>query len=167
MSKKDWPRYMLASVASYFKSIADNLDLPVLVEAVDERTAKFMDGQERVEVRITGPFIRHYSSNYYRAVMDVNILLTTRHSGTQANAYEMVKNAGVFLEALDEPIGIYNFGGEPGDYVEDDETTQVFLGCLEPKAGKPARLLNFGQIDATDKISQIEVENAFEIELSE
>ena len=58
MSRKDWPRYIMASVAVYFKGIADTLNLPVLVEAIDERTEKFMDGQDRVEVRITGPFMR-------------------------------------------------------------------------------------------------------------
>ena len=157
----------MASVAVYFKGIADTLNLPVLVEAIDERTEKFMDGQDRVEVRITGPFMRQASENYYQAIVDVNILLTSRHSGTQTNAYAMMLNAGIFLDALEGPINVFNYGAEAGDYVASDPTSKIWLGYLMPKFNKPARLLNFGQVDASDKIFQVEVESAFLMELSE
>ena len=158
----NWPRWMMASVGSYLKGIADNLDLPCLVESIDERTEKFMHSTVRVEVRITGPFSKHPTKGYYHLFLDVNVLLSSRNEGNQ-NAYDLLKYAGTFLAALDEPIGIWNFGNEEGDYKGGDTSTQVFLGCLEPRPGQSARLLNFGQVTISDTIQQIEVENKFEL----
>ncbi len=87
----------------------------------------------RAEIRITGPFDQELSKGYHRIYVDVNVLLTSRYDG-QKNAATILKYAGLFHEAMSEPIPVWNFGGEPGDYVEDDPETQVFLGCLNPTA---------------------------------
>ncbi len=53
MSNPNWNRWILASLADYFKGTANGLNLPVLVETLDQRTQAFMDVGDRAEVRIT------------------------------------------------------------------------------------------------------------------
>lgn len=169
MAHKDWARWIFASVADYLKQIAVARNLPVLIEHLDERTEAFMAATDHAEVRITGPFVQEMSKGYYRIHVVVNVLLTSRYDGDLKNAYNVLKHAGAFQEAMDSPIGVWNFGGEPGDYVEGDPETQVFLGCLTPRSGRndEVRVLNFGQIDLVDKIKQTEVDARYVMELNE
>ena len=41
MAHKDWVRWVFASAADYFKRVAEEQGLPVLVEGLDERTEAF------------------------------------------------------------------------------------------------------------------------------
>ncbi len=165
----NWARWIFHSVASQLKDVATTANLPVLVEHFDERTAAFERATDKVEIRITGPFDQELSKGYHRIYVDVNVLLTSRYDGARKNAATILKNAGLFHEAMSEPIPVYNFGGEPGDYVEADPATQVFLGCLTPRPGRndSVRVMNFGQIDNVDKIKQTEVDARFVMELTE
>jgi hypothetical protein len=169
VANKNWARWIFASVADCLKQVAIAQNLPVLVEHLDERTETFMAATDRVEIRITGPFIREVSKGYYQIHVSVNVLLTSRYDSDQKNAYSILKYAGSFQEAMDAPISVWNFGGEPGDYEEDDPATQVFLGCLNPSPGRneSVRVLNFGQIDPVDKIKQTEVDARYVMELTE
>ncbi len=165
MSNPNWNRWILASLADYFKGTANGLNLPVLVETLDQRTQAFMDVGDRAEVRITGPFMRELSKSYYQAYVDVNVLLTSRYD-SRANAYDIVRYAGVFQAAMDQPITVWNYGSEPGDYVESDPTSQVYIGYLLPRFGQPERTMHFGQIDTVDHLRQTEVEARYLIELT-
>ena len=169
MAQRDWARWIFASLATYLKEVAVERDLPVLVEHLDERTEALMRATDRAEIRITGPFTQELSKGYWRVFVDANVLLTSRYDGNGKNAYSILKHAGAFHEAMDLPIGVWNFGGEPGDYVEDDPDTQVFLGCLIPRPGRNenVRVLNFGQIDPVDKVKQTEVQARYVMELTE
>ena len=144
-----WARWIFHSVADYLKEVATDVDLPVLIEHFDERTTAFERATDRAEIRITGPFDQELSKGYHRIYVDANVLLTSRYDGAAKNAATILKYAGLFQEAMSEPIAVWNFGGEPGDYVEDDPETQVFLGCLIPRPGRneSVRVMNFGQIE--------------------
>ena len=135
MAEKDWARWIFASLADYLKEVAQGRNLPVLVEHLDERTEAFMHAADRAEIRITGPFCQELSKGYFRLFVDANVLLTSRYDGQQKDPYAILKHAGAFCEAMDAAIGVWNFGGEPGDYVEGDPATQIFLGCLVPGQG--------------------------------
>ncbi len=165
----NWARWIFHSVASYLKDVATDASLPVLVEHFDERTATFERATDKAEIRITGPFDQELSKGYHRIYVDANVLLTSRYDGAVKNAATILKNAGLFHEAMSEPIPVWNFGGEPGDYVEGDSSTQVFLGCLNPRPGRndSVRVMNFGQIDTVDKIKQSEVDARYVMELTE
>ena len=76
MANRNWYRWILASLATNFKSVADSQRVPALVEGIDERTAAFVEAPLRAEVRITGPFFKELSQGYFQAIVDVNILLT-------------------------------------------------------------------------------------------
>jgi len=169
MAQKDWARWIFASVADYLKEVAVEQNLAVLVEHLDERTEAFMQATDRAEIRITGPFTREKSRGCWEVFVDANVLLTSRYDSEGKDAYSILKNAGAFHEAMDGPIGVWNFGSEPGDYVEGDPSTQRFLGCLLPRPGRNSsvRVLNFGQIDPVDKIKQSEVDARYVMELTE
>lgn len=165
----NWARWIFHSVADYLKQVAIDANLPVLVEHFDERNAAFERASDRAEIRITGPFDQELSKGYHRIYVDANVLLTSRYDGAGKNAASILKYAGLFQAAMSQTIPIWNFGGEPGDYVEGDPDTQVFLGCLTPRPGKneSVRVMNFGQLDKIDKIKQTEIDARYVIELSE
>jgi len=165
----NWARWIFASVADTLKAVATDIDLPVLVEHFDERTAAFEQATDKVEIRITGPFTQELSHNYHRIWVDANVLLTSRYDGAKKNPFNIIKYAGLFHEAMAAPIPVWNFGNEPGDYQDGNVDSQVFLGCLEPRPGKndSIRVLHFGQMDKTDKIKQTAVDARYVIYLNE
>jgi len=169
MANPNWARWIFASVAYHLKTVATNANLAVLVEHLDERNDTFMKAADRVEIRITGPFSQMESKGYFRIWVDANVLLTSRYDGAKKNANDILKFAGLFQEAMDGPIPVWNYGNETGDYVASDLNTQVFIGCLLPRPGKneSVRLFNFGQSDKTDKLKQSAVDARYVMYLEE
>lgn len=152
----NWARWVFASVAHKLKLVATNHSLAVLVDHLDERTDAFMKASDRCEIRVTGPFSQELSEGYHRLWVDCNVLLTSRYDGQRKNAMSIIKLAGLFQEAMSSPIPIWNYGNESGDYIEDDEATHIFLGCLLPRPGNSegTKVFHFGQADKTDKLKQ-------------
>jgi hypothetical protein len=167
MAQKDWPRWIVASIGDYLKTALTNVEWPSLVDGVEERTDAFIHATNRAEVRVTGPFIKNLSAGYFQAFVDVNVLLSSRYDGPAKNAYDLLSCAGVLNEAMDQEIAVWNFGNQPGDFVQGQPETQVCLGCLVPRFGQSLRVLNFGQIDVVDRLKQTEVEARYMIELYE
>ena len=166
MANSNWTRWIFASLADYLTQVAAPMSLPILIETDGERTDAFMHTADHAEVRITGPFLRELSCNYFQAYVDVNILITSRFDGN-GNAYDILKYAGAFASALDQPISVWNYGNEPGDYVASDPTSRVSIGYLMPRFGQAERTLHFGQIDVVDQLRQTEVEARYLIELED
>ena len=156
----NWARWLFASVATYLKQVAEEENVSVMVEGLDERSTPFMEASDRVEIRITGPFTREPSRNYYQLRLDVNVLISSRFDGPDKNRYAFTQLAGLFHEAMDGAIAIYKFGNQPGD----DET---FVGCLSPLSGRndAVRVLHFGQINATDGLRQSMVDARYAMEI--
>jgi hypothetical protein len=145
----NWARWVFASLATLLKGVAESCNLPVMVEGLDERTTAFMEATDRVEIRITGPFTRDLSRNYYELSVDANALFVSRYEGGK-NQYAILQAVGAFQAALDAPIPIYKYGNQEGD----DST--VIVGVMEPRKerGSGVRVLHFGQADLTDRIKQ-------------
>ena len=77
------------------------------MEGLDERTTAFMEATDRVEIRITGPFTRDLSNDYYELAVDANALFVSR--------YEDGKNKYAILNA----IGNFPSGdGRPHSYFQ-------------------------------------------------
>jgi len=165
----NWTRWIFASVAHALKTVATDAHLAVLVEHLDERTTAFMQAADRVEIRITGPFTQEFSKGDFRIWVDANVLIESRFDGSKKNANDILKYAGLFHEALDTPIAVWNYGSELGDYVTGDSATQVFIGCLTPRPGKneSVRVFNFGQTTQTDKMKQSMVDARYVMYLTE
>lgn len=155
MTRNDWARYVFASIAYYFKEIAGDLNLPVLVEGLDERTETFMGASDRIEIRITGPYERELSKDYFNLLVDTSILLVSRFD--RKNPYDLMLNAGVFAGGMFESIPVWNFGNQPGDYIELEPSTQIQLGCLSFQQGRGVEILHHGQVSPVEKIRMSEV----------
>ena len=74
----NWARWVFASVATFLKQVAQSQQLAVLVECLDDRTTEVMEATDRCEIRITGPFTREASHNYFYVEVVVNVLFVSR-----------------------------------------------------------------------------------------
>ena len=157
----NWARWVFASVATYLKGIANSEHLPVLIEGLDDRTTAFMEATDRCEVRITGPFTKELSHNYFRIEVVVNVLFLSRYE-EEKNQYAVMHKIGVFHEAMDGAIAVFKYGNEQGD----DE--HALVGCLSPVQGRndAIRVMHFGQVDPTNRIKQSMVDARYRMELS-
>jgi hypothetical protein len=156
----NWARWVFASVATFLKQVAQQQQLPALVEGLDDRTTEVMEATDRCEIRITGPFTKELSHNYFQIEVVVNVLFLSRYE-EQKNQYAILQKIGVFHEAMDGAIAVYKYGKEPGD----DE--HALVGCLKPVQGRndTIRVLHFGQVDPTDRLKQSMVDARYRMEL--
>jgi hypothetical protein len=150
----------MASIAVYFKDVADTLSLTFFVEGVDEREPDTMR-QEHAELRVSGPYVRELSYNYWRVHIDINIMLTDYMKMSTEDAYDINRWGGAFLVAMMDPIPIFRLGTGAGD-------DGSLVGCLTQRKGfaEPARLIHFGQVSREDRIRQAVVDGRFEMYLS-
>jgi len=160
-SNPNWARWVFASLATMLKELAKDNQLPVLVEGLDERTTTFMDATDRVEIRISGPFTRDLSNDYYELAVDANALFVSRYEDGK-NKYDILNVIGIFQAAMDAPIPIFKFGNQPGD----DGT--ACIGVMEPRKnrGEAVRVMHFGQADLTNRIKQSLVDARYLLYLS-
>lgn len=160
-ANRNWPRWIFASLATYLKQVATDNALPALVEGLDERSAQFMEATDRAEIRITGPFIRELSHNYWELQVDANVLLSSRFDGPdRKNRYTFAQLAGAFQAAMDSAIAVYKYGNQPGD---DDS----LVGCLSPLSGRrdAVRVFHFGQVNPTDGLRQSMIDAKYVMEI--
>jgi hypothetical protein len=120
-----------------------------------------MDATDRVEIRISGPFTRDLSNDYYELAVDANALFVSRYEDGK-NKYDILNVIGIFQAAMDAPIPIFKFGNQPGD----DGT--ACIGVMEPRKnrGEAVRVMHFGQADLTNRIKQSLVDARYLLYLS-
>jgi hypothetical protein len=87
------------------RNVAATSKLPALGKGLDERTTPYMDATDRVEIRITGRFIRELSvaTAYYELSIDTNALFISRcEDGKDYRA--IIQAIGAFQAAMNAPI---------------------------------------------------------------
>lgn len=151
----NWARWAFASVAVHFKRVAEEAHVPSLMEGLDERTTAFMEAPLRVEIRMSGPFTKELSKDYYEVGVDVNLLLTGCYE-IDGNQYDINKAAGIFHAALGDGFSILRLGKEPGD-------DGSLVGCMMPRTERndAVRVYQFGQVDQTDRMKQVMIDARF------
>ena len=149
----NWARWIAASLAVYYKTVADALSIELLVEGIDERESEKMNA-DRAELRVNGPFIRQQSSGYFRLDVDSNILLTDLMGGEEDNPYNLMNWAGAFQVAAEKAIPVYRYG--PDTEGVDDAS---LVGCLTVRGRKEGPdLFHFGQVSVDDRVRQAAVD---------
>lgn len=153
-------RWIQASLAVYFDTVAATIPLTFFVEGVDERSDDSMQ-VEHAELRVNGPYVREVSRNYWRIHVDINVMLTDYMKMSTESAYDINHWGGVFLNAMLENLPIFKLGSG----VDDDGS---LIGCLTQRTGfsEPVRLIHFGQVSREDRIRQAVVDGRFEMYLS-
>lgn len=156
----NWPRWVQASVADHFKSVATAQQYPALVEGIDERTTEFMESTERLEIRVNGPFIKELSKGYWHFQVDANILIFSHMDGSLPNAYSGTIMAGYMAQAASQPISVYKYGTG----VDDD---QSLIGCLTLRRGddESVKVFHFGEINREDRLRQMGVDVSLEMDI--
>lgn len=159
----NWARWIFASTAYILKTVATSKGIAVIVEGMDDETDDFTKASDRVEVRVSGPFDHALAGGEHRITVHVNILITSRFDSASKNRHTILKNVGLYQEALSGIIKVYKFGSEVGDDPE------ALVGCLTPKTGKndEVKVFHFGKLDPTDKIQHSMVDGSFEMYLLE
>lgn len=153
-------RWIFASIASHFVSVASGLSLPYFVEGLDERDETTMR-VDHVELRVTGPFIKEVSNNWHTVDVGINFLMTKQMDISGADAYDIIRWTGKFMSVMLEPVPIYKKGSGVGD-------DGSLIGCLVVKKSKneAVRIYHFGQISMEDRIRQSEVDALYGMELT-
>ena len=153
-------RWIFISVAKHFEPVASGLSLPYLIEGIKERTEDEI-WEDHVEMRMTGPFIKEQSRDFYTVEVAINFLFTALMDMDGADAYRHLKWLGEFQKVMLEPIPVYRFGVE----VVDDQT---LIDCLRVKknAADAVRSYLFGQISKDVRINQAELDAMYELTLS-
>ena len=156
----NWTRWIVASLATYFGEIADVQNLPLLVDGIDERDAEKL--RSRVELRISGPFVREPSKDYFYVEVGVNLLLTDIMSDTQ-NPYRLMSFLGAFQEAAAKTILLHKYGPTPA--VDD----QSYFGCLIPRGESKdaSKTYQYGQVSVRDHVRQASIDTMYYLEPQE
>lgn len=160
MYDPNWPRWVQASVAYYFKSASTTAGFTSLVEGIDERTTAFMEATDRLEIRVNGPNIVEWSAGYWHFEVDANILVHSYMGGALPNAYLGTTMAGVMAQAASNPIPVYKYGSG----VDDD---QSLIGCLTLRRGskESVKVFHFGEIDREHRLRQLGVDVSLEMDI--
>jgi hypothetical protein len=151
-----WTRWIFSSIAQYVKSVADDIDLPLLVEGVEDRQSSLIREQTHAEVRINGPQLKEVSAGYWRLYVSINILIQD-HMDASHNAYDLFRHCGAFAEALLAAIPITKCG-EDGDEEDGDP-----VGCLtlRPELSQSVAVDHFGQLKEDVRLRQSNVRGEF------
>jgi hypothetical protein len=161
----DWARWTFASVMVAFREVASDDGHAFMIEGVDNRTDSILQSPIWVEARMTGPWVQRQQARH-RLRVEANVLISS-NGGTAP--YELNRVAGLYQERLLQPIPVWNYGDQLGDFVEGDPETQLFLGCLTVRPGRQqdVTVFHFGRINPNDGVRQSVVDAALEMFLGD
>lgn len=154
-------RWVTASCAVYFKTVADAISLKFILEGEDRRRSDSDNidvNKENIELRIDGPHtIVKPGFVYYD--FEINTLISVTKNDEEI--YRHLVIIGLFGNAFAPYINIYKKGGLAG--IDDDS----FVGCLERRpildSDREIVISNFGEIEATTDIVQSTIEGHYRL----
>lgn len=156
-ANKHWPRWIFASIADHFKTVAaaESPPVPLLIEGIEDRTSDKIRLLDHAELRINGPVTREVSKGDYVLNVTVNIILQNYMS--EENAYTIIANEGVFFAAMG-PIQVFKHGNGP-----DDDGS--FIGCLVLREDlvEPRFVARFGQLKEDVRLRESMVGGKYKI----
>jgi len=135
-------RYVFGSVAKHLHDAADAINLPLVVEFLDDRSDAWKNAPSKAEATINGPATREISSGLFRVWVTVVVILSTDKQ-TETNAYNHLDRAGALQKALSECITVKAY--EPG--VDDPETLGFLLPRTAPNDSVPIENVKPGEAD--------------------
>lgn len=153
------PRWIFSSVASHFETIADDNNIPLFIEGIDEHESEDSE-QDHIELRLTGPIIKEVSKNYYTIDTNVNFLVTNLMSMSSGNAYKIIDWCGLIAYEMNKPIPIYKYGSGSGD-------DSSLIKCMQIKKNRSdsVKIFHFGQVDKTYRVRQSEIDANYKMDI--
>jgi len=150
-----WTRWIFASVTKYIK---EHLTTPSIIEG--QHKGSELDEVDRVEIRLDGPIYSNPSHGWWKAYIEVNLLIQSVINDTDFHCQERI--IGECCSALAAMIPIYKYGG--GD--DDDDS---LLGCMKLVSNRKDEDLivsRFGQLKPSIKLNQAMVECHYDMEFN-
>ncbi len=152
MMDKNWPRWVVASVSSFFDARKDTLNL--YFEGSDKAGRR--EQKDYCEFRMNGPFFREVSRDYWQCFFDINILVCSVKD--QKDAHRIYRDIGQVTQMFEQSIPIMKFG----DGVDDAPQNQLGCAILENDGRNGGvSIQHFGQFDIALSVLQATVEASY------
>lgn len=156
MINEHWARWIFASVCKHFDSKRGTL--PMFVEGQQRATRGV---QDFIELRLDGPDFNESSKNYWKAYIEINILIQS--SMTDGDFHKIHRTTGLVSAAFVSSIPVYKYGSAP---LID---TGAHIGCLDIVDNKfdkeRIKVRHFGQVNPDTQLMQASVEGHYEMSL--
>ncbi len=152
MFDPNWQRWIYASLATYFKTVCDDNDIPIFIEGSPRTTD---DLEDWVEIRILGPDWNSGTAIEWVADnIEVSALVMSKLN--QTNNYRIHDNIGIIVDAFVAPIPVFKLGTGVGD-------DQSQITCLQSKTkGRDQiKVAPFGQVDPNTQLLRASVDGFF------
>jgi hypothetical protein len=127
LANSRWPRWVVASFAKHVHAAAEVAEVPLVVELLDDRSKEFLSSRIKAEATISGPRIQELSAGLWRIQVTVFVVISSDRQ-TDANAYDHLDVAGVFLQALAQCVEVKEYGISNPD--------PAHVGYLDPRTGQ-------------------------------
>jgi hypothetical protein len=118
------------------------------------------DQKDFIELRMDGPYLTELSKGYWKAYVEVNVLLQSAID--DANFHRIWTNIGIVAVAFTS-IPIYKYGNGP----EDDDS---LFGCMEllhdVREKQKTQISYFGKIAPSAEVQQATVEGHYELRVT-
>jgi len=153
--RKEIPKWLFASVAKHFSTLADNYNYYV---TGNQRATEDLDSW--IELKIDGPHIDRLSSGKVKYTCEVDVQIYCKRD--PHNLYKYLEITGDVLDRFTEHIGIFKLGSEPTD-------DQSYFTCMKLNydGSKPLNVAHFGDTGINEKISVSDVEGHYYFILNE
>jgi len=147
------PRWVKASVATYFKKALASKDVYMFLEGAKRKTGHFTHW---VELRMDGPFTTKLSPVHWKHFFEINTLILDKLD--EKNMFRIEDLKGLCL-SLHVSIPIFKLGEGLFD-------TGEYIGCLTPYFGKRDKIVvsDFGVIEDALHIKMAQVEGHYILE---
>lgn len=126
-----WARWVQASIAKHLHAAAAAVQLPLVVEFLDDRSTAWRAAEYKAEVTISGPNTRELSYNFHRVEAAVFIVISSNKQ-KDANAYKHLDFAGAMQNALDKCIEVKEY--------DLNVVSPATVGFLTPRTGDTANI---------------------------
>ena len=123
-SNPKWPRWVHASISKHLHAAAALVELPLVVEFLDDRSVDWRKAHYKAEVTIAGPHTRELSKGFFRVWVDVFVVLSSNKQ-TDTNAFKHLDHAGAIETALDRCIEVRKY--------DVGEVSPALVGILTPR----------------------------------
>lgn len=147
------PKYLIQSLAEYFRPIVSSLGIEFFVDTIDEEQDDIFQKDSCV-LRMDGPILQEGSKDVEWYKIEIQLLLTDIRQSKE-NAFNIYEWAGTLQKALQDPIPIFQ--------IAEEEIDDVLINCLAPDKSvrNNIRVVNFFAGDTDLRVRQMSIQGKF------
>lgn len=147
-------RWIYASICQHFTSRITSV--PVCIEGARNLLA---DRKQSIEIRCDGPYYTELSKDYWRAYIEVNLLIQS--AKVNNDMYAIRRLTGMVVGAFTQCITVYKYGSDA--VIDDGSVVDVFIRMDGTSDREKIQVSHFGQVEPTVQLEQATVEAHYEM----